>query len=84
MQKGASPMKINVSMPKLLAKAAPIIRVLAIIMVVVAIISLFSSLGGFITGLVYAAFLYVISILCDCVVELYSKVGELTNRKTEE
>ena len=77
-------MKINVSMPKLLAKAAPIIRILAIIMVVVAIISLFSSPGGFITGLIYAAFLYVISILCDCVVELYGKVEELSAPKPED
>ncbi len=77
-------MKINISMPKLLAKAAPAIRILAVIMVVVAIISLFSSLGGFITGLIYAAFLYVISILCESVVELYAKVEELTAPKPEE
>lgn len=77
-------MQINVSLPKILSLAAPIIRVLAVIMVILAFISLASSPTSFIAYLVNAFLLLIVSLLCDCVVELYAKIEELTVSKSEK
>ena len=68
-------MTVDISIPRLLAKAAPILKYGSIAVLIFYVI--FGAVAGLVYGLVVAALCWIIAFLCDAVVELYAEVEKL-------
>ena len=71
-------MTLSFSVPTVLSKAAPIFRYGSIAVLI--FLTLLGGISGFIYGLVYAAFCWIISLLCDAVADLYKQVEQLMQK----
>lgn len=71
-------MQLNIHIPTLLKKSAPILKYVAI---AIPVIYLFlGGVSGFLSGLLVGALFLIISFLCDAVVELYAQIELLQSK----
>ena len=72
-------MSVSISLPKLLRKASPAFRCVGITACLLYVFQ--SGLAGLVSGLITVALCWIISFLCDAVVELYEQVEQLLSKQ---